>query len=57
MGHCLSNCGTTVRDHAVYTFHFYSKNMSHFEGEKQAESEEKQKKTSYFYISLHFSSK
>ena len=55
MGLSLSNCNTTLHDHAVYTAHFYSKNVSYFEGGKEAESEEKQKENLlflYFFVFL-----
>ena len=54
MGHCLSNCNTALHDHAVYTVHFYSKNVSHFEGGKEAESEEKQKENLLFLYFFAF---
>jgi hypothetical protein len=54
MDHYLSNCNTTLNDHAAYGVHFYSKNVSHFDGGKEAESEEKQKENLLFLCFFAF---
>jgi hypothetical protein len=46
----LSNCTATLHDHAVYTAHLYSNNISRFEGEKEPEAEGKQNDILIFNI-------
>jgi len=43
-----------MHDHTVYSVHFYSKNVSHFDGGKAAESEEKQKENLLFLYFFAF---